>query len=86
MITRSRPVEFGIVGVIIFRVYFVLRNAEGIAEFTVSNKVLFSDAARILEILWIGNKKDSQKQDEFFVYSVFCFALLLMSCYYIIKM
>ena len=79
-----RPIKFGVVSVVVLRVYLILSNSQGVSDFTVSNKVLFSDAARILDILWIG-KKDSQKQNGFFVYSVFCFALLLMCCYYIIK-
>ena len=34
----SRSVKFGIVGVVIFRVDLILRDAEGIGDFTVSNK------------------------------------------------
>ena len=34
----SRSVKFGIVGVVIFRVNLILRDAEGISDFTVSNR------------------------------------------------
>jgi hypothetical protein len=33
-----RPVEFGVIGVIIFRVHFILCDTEGVSEFTVSNR------------------------------------------------
>ena len=29
---RSQPVEFGIVGVVVFRVYIVLRDTQGVGE------------------------------------------------------
>ena len=35
--TTSRPVERGVVGVVVFRVYLVLRDTQGVADFTVSN-------------------------------------------------
>ena len=34
----SRSVEFGVVGVVVFGVYLVLRDTQGVAEFTVSNR------------------------------------------------
>ena len=33
----SRPVEFGVIGVVVFWVYLVLRDTQGVADFTVSN-------------------------------------------------
>ena len=33
-----RPVKFGIVSVIVFGIYLILRDTEGVSEFTVSNK------------------------------------------------
>ena len=32
-----RPVEFGVVGVVVLRVHLVLRDTEGVSDFTVSN-------------------------------------------------
>ena len=34
----SRPVEFGVVGVVVLGVDLVLRDTQGVAEFTVSNR------------------------------------------------
>ena len=36
----SSPVEFGVVGVVVLGVYLVLRDTQGVAEFTVSNRFL----------------------------------------------
>ena len=33
----SRPVEFGVIGVVVLGIYFVLRDTQGVSEFTVSN-------------------------------------------------
>ena len=33
-----RPVEFGVVGVVVLGVYLVLRDTQGVADFTVSNR------------------------------------------------
>jgi hypothetical protein len=37
-LTRLRPVERGVVGVVVLRIYFVLRDTQSISDFTVSNK------------------------------------------------
>ena len=34
----SRPVEFGVVGVVVLGVDLVLRDTQGVADFTVSNR------------------------------------------------
>ena len=38
LLRPSCPVEFGVVGVVVLGVYLVLRDTQGVSDFTVSNR------------------------------------------------
>ena len=45
----SRPVEFRVVGVVVLGVYLILRDTQGVAEFTVSNRSRYYGAEGALD-------------------------------------
>jgi len=50
---RSRSVEGRVVGVVVLRIYLVLHNAQGVSDFTVSNRFLYSEKLKFIMICYL---------------------------------